>query len=213
MITESILSWTGLIVGGYLLGSVMFCRVICLVFFGVDICKVSKDKNPGAANAFWYCGKIAGLTGLLFDMLKGFLPVFIAIKFLDYSSLAFTLVMIAPVLGHAFSVFHGFSGGKCIATIYGELTALFVTLVAPIFLVVLGVLNILFEFIKKVPGDKRAYIMFSVLGIASLVSMIYFDTVSSSLGIVSISIISILKHSPLFVTAKNNHTKKASLTK
>ena len=213
MITEPILSWTGLIIGGYLLGSVMFCRVICLVFYGVDICKVSKDKNPGAANAFWYCGKVAGTMGLLLDMLKGFLPVFIAIKFLGYDSFAFILVMIAPVLGHAFSVFYGFSGGKCIATIYGELAALFVTLIAPIFLVVLGGLNILFEFVKKVPGNKRAYIMFSTLGIVSFISMIYFDTISPSIGVASISSLSILKHSPLFTTTKNNHTKRVSPVK
>lgn len=215
MITESILPWLGLIIGGYFLGSVMFCRLICLIFFKTDITKVSKDKNPGAANAFWYCGKVAGISGLLLDMLKGFLPVFIAIKYLNPNSFAFVLVMLAPVLGHAFSIFHNFSGGKCIATIYGELIALFVTFISPIFLVVLGILNILFEFVKKIPGNKRAYIMFFVLIFSALLVGFYYDKFIISAGVVAISFIAILKHSPLFVTEekKRKRPRKASLAK
>ncbi len=212
---ETILPWLGLIIGGYFLGSIMFCRVICLTFYKTDICKVSKDKNPGAANAFWYCGKVAGISGLLLDMLKGFLPVFVALKFLDYENPAFILVILAPVLGHAFSIFHNFTGGKCIATIYGEFTALFLTFISPWFLVILGVLNILFEFFKKIPGDKRAYIMFSVLIIYAIFNVMYFDQVSISFGVALVSLLSILKHSPLFAISKSKagRSKKASLTK
>ncbi len=215
MITESILPWLGLIVGGYFLGSIMFCRIICLVFYRTDICKVSKDKNPGAANACWYCGKVAGISGLFLDLLKGFVPVFLALKYLDYSSPAMILVFLAPVLGHAFSVFHGFSGGKCIATIYGELAALFVTMISPIPLVILGLLNIIFETIVKIPGDKRSYNMFSILIIASLTIGFYFDQLAITGGIIVVSLISILKHSPLFAVkeTKRNRPKKASLTK
>ena len=108
MTTEIILIWSALIIGGYLLGSIMFCRLICLAFFNTDICEVSKDGNPGAANAFWYCGKLAGALGLFCDLLKGFLPVFVAINFLDYQTIPFILTMLAPVLGHAFSIFHHF---------------------------------------------------------------------------------------------------------
>ena len=215
MITEAILPWLGLIIGGYFLGSVMFSRVICLFFFHTDICKVSKDKNPGAANAFWHCGKVAGVSGLLLDMLKGFLPVFIAIKYLDCSNPALILVVLAPVLGHAFSVFHGFSGGKCIATIYGVLTAFFVTLLSPWFLVILGILNILFEYFKKITGDKRAYIMFSILITYAIFNSFYYDQIPISFGVILISLLSILKHSSLFATSKNkaDRSKKASLTK
>lgn len=215
MITESILPWLGLIIGGYFLGSIMFCRLICLVFFHTDICKVSKDKNPGAANAFWYCGKVAGISGLFLDLLKGFLPVFIALKYLDYNSFAIVLVILAPVLGHAFSIFHGFTGGKCIATIYGELTALFVTMISPIPLVILGILNIVFETIVKIPGNKRAYIMFSILIFSAILIGVYFEQLPIAGGVILISLVSILKHSPLFAVEekKRSHRKKASLAK
>lgn len=210
------LPWLGLIVGGYLLGSIMFSRLVCLIFCHKDIEKISRDKNPGAANAFWYCGKVAGISGLLLDMLKGFLPVFVAIKFFSDSEFAFFLVMLAPVLGHAFSIFHNFSGGKCIATIYGELTALFITMVSPWFLVILGFLNLFFEiFVKKLDGDKRAYLMFSVLIFASLFLLSEHEQIAISVGVICISAVAILKHSPMFAVKykKSTRRKKVSLTK
>lgn len=201
---ETFLPWIALIVGGYLLGSVMFSRLVCLIFFRTDICKVSKDGNPGAANAFWHCGKIAGLSGLLLDMMKGFLPVFIAIKYLDYQSPLFILVMLAPVLGHAFSIFHNFTGGKCIATIYGELTAIFVTNLCPMLLVALGVSNILFEFvIKLLPGNKRAFVMFSILILTAIPACIYTELYSLMAGTIFTSMIAMAKHLPIYAPAEN----------
>ena len=216
MTTEMFLNWILLIIGGYLLGSVMFCRLICLAFWKTDICKVSDDGNPGAANAFWYCGKLAGAIGLVCDLLKGFLPVFIAIKFLDYNGLMFALTMLAPVLGHAFSIFHGFMGGKCIATIYGELFALFLTWVCPILIVVLGFCNVLFEFvIKLLPGNKRAFVMFSILILASIPVCIYANQLSILIGVVGISMVAMMKHLPIYATddKKHKNIKKARLAK
>ena len=216
MMNETILPWLGLIVGGYFLGSIMFCRLICLIFYHTDICKVSKDKNPGAANAFWHCGKVAGVSGLLLDMLKGFLPVFVAIRYLSYDNFALFLVMLAPVLGHAFSVFHNFSGGKCIATIYGEFTALFFTMVSPLFLIVFGIMNLFFElFVKKLPGDKRAYIMFIALIAVSFFLAYSHEQISIATGVIAVSLVAILKHSPIFAveTKKSGRRKKASIAK
>jgi len=213
---ENILPWLGIIIVGYFLGSIMFCRLICLIFYHTDICKVSKDKNPGAANAFWYCGKVAGTSGLLLDMLKGFLPVFVAIRYLNHDNFAMFLVMLAPVLGHAFSIYHNFSGGKCIATIYGELAALFITMISPLFLVVFGLMNLFFElFVKKLSGNKRAIFMFVVLTAVSLYSLYTYKQISISVGVIFISLVAILKHSPLFAVniKKSGRRKKASLTK
>lgn len=215
MITENVLPWLALIIGGYFLGSIMFCRVICLTFFKTDICKVSKDGNPGAANAFWYCGKIAGISGLLLDMLKGFLPTFIAIKYLDVDNPLFGLVMFAPVLGHAFSIYHNFSGGKCIGTIYGVLTALFLTWTSPYLLIVLGVFNLFFELLlKSVPGDRRAYIMFTFLILASMLVGNYADQGAIMLGGILMSLLAIIKHSPLFAkTEEKKSRRKVSVSK
>lgn len=204
MTVETFLIWVLLIVGGYLLGSVMFCRLVCLIFYKTDICKVSKDGNPGAANAFRYCGKWAGALGLFCDLLKGFLPVFVALKFLDCNNILFVLTMFAPVLGHAFSVFQGFAGGKCIATIYGELAALLVTWTAPALILVLGATNLFFEFfVKSVGGNKRAFIMFSLLILVTIPVCIVTDQVMTMVGVILISLLAILKHSSLYAQAEN----------
>ncbi|MBQ2660029.1 glycerol-3-phosphate acyltransferase [Candidatus Saccharibacteria bacterium] len=212
MSIEAFLPWLILIVGGYLLGSVMFCRLICLVFYKTDICKVSSDGNPGAANAFRCCGKVAGASGLLLDMLKGFLPVFIAMKYLDYNNFLFALVMFAPVFGHAFSIFHGFSGGKCISTIYGELAALLLAWTMPTLFFVLAIANLIFEYIlKPTSGYFRAFVMFSLLILAVIPIGVYGDKLAIMVGTIAVSVLAIVKHLPLYETT--GRPKKASLSK
>ena len=118
---------------GYFSGSMLFCSLIPKHLKGIDIVAVSPDGNPGAANVFIHCGWELGLVCLFFDMLKGFIPVFAAVKLLDASDWQFVFVMIAPVLGHAFSIFNGLRGGKCISTLFGETIALLpVSPVAPV---------------------------------------------------------------------------------
>lgn len=116
--------WTLHIVAGYLLGSIMFCRWIPKLVLHKDVCALSDDHNPGAANVFQHCGVAAGLLCLFFDLSKGFLPVRLAARTADVGMLPFAAVMMAPVLGHATAPFDHFSGGKCIATAFGVLLAL-----------------------------------------------------------------------------------------
>ena len=73
-----ILYWTLLIVGGFLLGSMMFSQWIPKLLAGKDICKESVDNNPGAFNAFKHSGKKIGTLCLALDLLKGFVPVLLA---------------------------------------------------------------------------------------------------------------------------------------
>lgn len=56
---------------------------------------------------------------MLLDILKGFVPVFIASYVMDRNHWLFPLVIVAPVLGHAIGMFNHFHGGKCIATSFG----------------------------------------------------------------------------------------------
>ncbi len=85
---------------------------------GKDIQQVG-DGNPGAVNAFKAAGPAIGIPALLFDFLKGAVPVACAVWFLQVSSWALVPVAIAPVLGHAFSPFLEFRGGKAIAVTFG----------------------------------------------------------------------------------------------
>lgn len=110
---------------GYFSGSILFARVYGTLF-NKDIMGKSKDKNPGAANAFLQGGMLCGTLTLIGDILKGFLPVFLFLK-VSGGAVGFgiALVLAAPVLGHNYSVFYRFEGGKGIATSFGCLLGLF----------------------------------------------------------------------------------------
>ena len=52
-----ILIWIGFIIGGFLLGSILFSKIIPKITVGKNICELGSDGNPGAANVFMKCGK------------------------------------------------------------------------------------------------------------------------------------------------------------
>ncbi len=113
------------IVLGYLSGSIMFSYLIVKVLKHIDLIDVSDDHNPGMANAFKYGGTTCGVLALVCDFFKAFLPIFFSLKFLDYDNLLFILVLVAPVLGHAYPIYMGLkNGGKCILSSFGILFGL-----------------------------------------------------------------------------------------
>ncbi|MBC7227451.1 MAG: glycerol-3-phosphate acyltransferase [Thermoflexales bacterium] len=77
------------------------------------------DGNPGAANAWRAGGWRAGVPALLLDYLKGATPVALARFGAGIDGWGLLPVALAPVLGHAFSPFLRFRGGKAIATTFG----------------------------------------------------------------------------------------------
>lgn len=74
-------------------------------------------------------GFLCGTLTLLGDLAKGFLPVFCCVwttsRLGIYMTAGLALVMTAPVIGHAFPVYHRFQGGKGIAVSFGSLLGLF----------------------------------------------------------------------------------------
>lgn len=118
--------WTEILLigAGFLLGSVLYSYHLPKLLRHVDTVKQSVDGNPGTANAFKYAGVPVGLLCLLMDMLKGALPVYIAIRLLGDRFLLLPVVMAAPVMGHALGLMYPFGGGKCIATVFGVLIGL-----------------------------------------------------------------------------------------
>lgn len=110
---------------GYLSGSVLYAPFFARLFGKERMLEKSKDQNPGTANAFMYGGFWCGVLTLVFDLLKGFLPVFLWMTH-GFQTDAFTaaLIIAAPVLGHIFPLFHHFRGGKGIATTFGCLLGL-----------------------------------------------------------------------------------------
>jgi glycerol-3-phosphate acyltransferase PlsY len=106
----------------YLLGSVSSAIVIARLF-GLQDPRQVGSGNPGATNILRYGGKKAAILTLLGDVLKGVIPVLLA-RALGVEPLVAALTMLAAFLGHLFPVFHGFKGGKGVATAFGALLAL-----------------------------------------------------------------------------------------
>ena len=80
----------------YLSGGIMFGYWIPKIFCGLDVRELSKDGNPGTANAFTYAGPAWGMLVLICDILKGFLPVHLAAGELGTEQMGFALIMAYP---------------------------------------------------------------------------------------------------------------------
>lgn len=110
----------------YFCGSILFANVFATIFGKRDYLENSRDKNPGAANAFQYGGFWCGLLTLLCDILKGFAPVRLYLQQTPFpEGWVLALVLAAPVVGHIFPIQRKFHGGKGIATTFGCLLGLF----------------------------------------------------------------------------------------
>ena len=102
---------------GYLLGSIPTGVVLTKFFSRVDPRSVG-SKNIGATNIFRTAGKVLGILTLIGDLLKGAIPVWIAIQW-GVSDLWIAAAGLSPLLGHIFPIFLGFKGGKGVATALG----------------------------------------------------------------------------------------------
>lgn len=107
----------------FLSGAVPYSVILGKLLLKEDIREYG-DGNPGAANLWRAGGPLYGLTAVLLDLLKAFLPVYYALTFYDFPSHTLMAIAIAPVAGHAFSPFLHFRGGKAVASTYGVWLAL-----------------------------------------------------------------------------------------
>lgn len=106
----------------YLIGSIPFGIIFTRLFSNVDIQK-SGSRNIGAYNVFRLTGTKLGLMTLAGDLLKGAVPVFVSLCWVDASGwkgeLWVSIVALSAFAGHIFSIFLGFKGGKGVATAAG----------------------------------------------------------------------------------------------
>lgn len=77
------------------------------------------DGNPGATNALKAGGKWVGLLALLLDVSKAAAPVGLAYQVFGLQGVELIAIALAPTLGHAYSPFLNFKGGKALATVLG----------------------------------------------------------------------------------------------
>lgn len=109
---------------GYLIGSVPFAYVIGKVFYHTDV-RQHGSGNLGGSNISRVLGKKAGLAVMTLDLLKATLSVFLATK-ISAHPWAVGLAALFTAIGHCYSVFLRFHGGKAVAALYGFLFALWV---------------------------------------------------------------------------------------
>lgn len=156
-----------MVVVGMLCGSILFSRYLPQLLKKVDIVALSDDHNPGTANAIQYAGIPVGLLCLLGDLFKGVLPIHIALRLGLESGCLFSVIMAAPVLGHAYSLFHRGKGGKAIAVSFGVLIGLMPIHTEPIF--ALCIIYLFFSLVVRIrPHTRRTRITYILLALSSL---------------------------------------------
>lgn len=101
----------------YVLGSVPWGLVIAKTFCRIDP-RESGSRNTGATNVARLCGFGWGVATLACDVCKGVVPVWLAFR-INPSPVFVSVVALACVLGHVFSCFMKFKGGKAVATSIG----------------------------------------------------------------------------------------------
>jgi glycerol-3-phosphate acyltransferase PlsY len=110
------------VIAAYLLGSISFA-IITSKLFGLADPRSYGSGNPGATNVLRSGKKAAAALTLFGDAAKGWLAVFLAMKF-ALSGTQVALIALAVFIGHLFPVFLNFKGGKGVATALGVLLAL-----------------------------------------------------------------------------------------
>jgi acyl phosphate:glycerol-3-phosphate acyltransferase len=101
----------------YLLGSIPTGLLLARAFGGIDI-RATGSGNIGATNVYRTLGKKVGVLTLIGDCLKGLIPVVVA-KLLGLDDMWVAAAGVAAFIGHVYSLFLGFKGGKGVATALG----------------------------------------------------------------------------------------------
>jgi len=102
----------------FICGSLPFSIWLGKIFLGLDVRQFG-DGNPGATNVYKAGNKMVGLLALILDISKAAAPVGFAYYNLNIRGVPMFFIAIAPILGHVFSPFLGFRGGKALATALG----------------------------------------------------------------------------------------------
>lgn len=133
-----------LIVLTYFIGAIPSGVWIGKAFKAIDV-RDYGSKNSGATNSYRVLGAKLGVAVLVMDILKGFIPLYIASNFnLEYNDLV--ILGLVAILAHTFSCFISFKGGKGVATSLG----VFLFLIPVITLILLVIFILVVYFTKYI---------------------------------------------------------------
>ena len=140
----SVFSW---VLAAFLSGAAPYSILIGRYGLKKDIRNYG-DGNPGAANVWRAGGPRWGIAAILLDFFKGFVPVGLANILVGFDGYPLLGIALAPILGHAFSPFLRWRGGKALAVTFGVWAGLSLFLVP----LVLGALFGLGLYLLSVEG-------------------------------------------------------------
>lgn len=125
MVPASWWPWMTLALGSYALGSIPFGVAVGKLAKGVDL-RTMGSGNIGAANAWRILGPGPAILVLLLDAAKGWAPIALGVPVvgLQHNAWAAVAAGMAAILGHNYSMFLGFKGGKGVATSMGVVVGL-----------------------------------------------------------------------------------------
>lgn len=147
----------GLLIG-YMIGSIPFSYLVGKIIGRVDL-REKGSGNLGTTNVIRNMGLAAGILAYVLDMIKGLIPVLLINYFWGYSPAIMT--GIGAIVGHCYSLFFNFQGGKGVAVSSGVLFAL-----DPLIAVIL------------ISGQLIIFFATRMMGLASIISAIAFPIVT-----------------------------------
>ena len=156
------------LLAGYILGSLPFALWVSRLY-GVNILRVGSG-NPGMTNVWRTLGWKPALPVALLDIAKGAVATWLG-GTLTHSILWALLAGVAAVLGHSFSFWIGFKGGKSVLTAFGVF--LYLVPVASLIVFIVWILTMVVT---------RWVSLSSILAALALPVIIYFEAESSSAG-------------------------------
>ncbi|MBR3654462.1 MAG: glycerol-3-phosphate 1-O-acyltransferase PlsY [Elusimicrobia bacterium] len=166
----------------YLCGAIPFGYIIAKVFGKVDIRTIGSG-NTGATNVYRSISKPLGVLTLILDLLKGFIPVYCTMVLNPDSSLLIISVAFITIIGHIFTVFLNFKGGKGVATGCGVFLALNPLAILICFLVFVMVLA-MFRYVSLASIMAAVMLPVSLYFLNSMREIVIFASIISILVIV-----------------------------
>ncbi len=195
MSTSTVIIYVLIFIVSYLFGSIPWGYLIGKMK-GIDIRKVGSG-NIGATNVTRSVGKWYGKLCFLLDLLKGFLPVLIISLMLnkqlfeDPYQVGQIIAALAAIVGHMFSIFMGFKGGKGISTMFGVLLGL-----SPLSFLVAGVVWLV-VFVVSRYVSLASIAACAVLPVAATffsIGKIYYHSIYVLIFLYLMAVLAIIRH-------------------
>ena len=166
--------WALMALAGYVFGSIPFGIVVSKAM-GLPDPRTIGSKNVGFTNVLRVSGTKAGVLTLLGDMGKGWVMGWAAMQWLT-DEWFIMLVALSPILGHVFSMFLSFTGGKGVATALGSVLGLSPSMGVLLLLIWIGTVAIwryssggalaafgMFPVVAIVNEQRQEFLLFSVV--------------------------------------------------